>query len=62
MTYSEILFDVDGGVATVTMNRPEIRNAMTSMAMIEELVDAFARVGADPALSVLILTGAGRAF
>ena len=44
------------------MNRPEIRNAMTSATMIDELVDAFERVSANPEISVLVLTGADPAF
>ena len=48
-------------VATVTMNRPDKRNAL-SIDLRRELADAFDRVGADPSVSVLVLTGAGTAF
>jgi len=53
---------VDGRVATITMNRPEVRNALTGTGVLEGLLDALHRVGDDPDLSVLVLTGAGSAF
>jgi methylglutaconyl-CoA hydratase len=49
------------GVATLTLNRPERRNAFDD-ALIAELTDMFRRVGADPAVRVLVLTGEGAAF
>ncbi len=62
MEYTQITVRVDGGVAWVTMNRPEIRNAMTGLEMIDELEHAFLAAGRDPAVSVLVLTGADPAF
>jgi enoyl-CoA hydratase/carnithine racemase len=59
--YNTVLFDVDGRVATLTLNRPEQRNAMTSE-MMAEIVEVCGRVQDDPAISVLIVTGAGTAF
>jgi enoyl-CoA hydratase/carnithine racemase len=60
-----ILFDVDGpetGLAFLTVNRPEARNAMTSD-MYQSLVDACDRVDDDPGIRVFVLRGAGgRAF
>jgi methylglutaconyl-CoA hydratase len=57
-----ILLTTDArGVATLTLNRPERRNAFDD-ALIAELSDAFARVGADEAVRALVLTGAGAAF
>jgi len=56
-----ILYDVSGGIATITLNRPEKLNAYTTE-MGDEVVDAFARVRADEAVRVAILTGAGRGF
>jgi enoyl-CoA hydratase len=53
-----MLFDIDGALAFLTVNRPEARNAMTSD-MYQALVDACDRVDRDPALRVLILRGAG---
>jgi enoyl-CoA hydratase len=59
---TELLFDRDGAVATVTFNRPHARNAMT-WAMYEGLHDACERVDADEDVRVLVLRGAGgRAF
>ena len=58
---SELLYDVADGVATITFNRPEKLNALTP----EILSALFARVGeagADPAVKVIVLTGAGRGF
>ena len=39
MAYEQLLYDVTGGVATVTLNRPEQRNALSTQ-MLGELVDA----------------------
>ena len=51
----------DRGVATLTLDRPEKHNAMSGR-MIEELAQAAARLGADDAVRVVVLTGAGRTF
>ncbi len=55
-------YEQAGRIVTVTMNRPEERNAVGDHAACEELVAAFERVAADPGVSVMILTGAGTAF
>ena len=60
-TYQNILFEIADGIATVTLNRPEKLNAYT-LEMGDEIVDAFARIRADGAVRVAILTGAGRGF
>ncbi|WP_030485985.1 enoyl-CoA hydratase [Nocardioides aequoreus] len=58
----ELLLDVADGVLTVTLNRPEARNALT-WAMYDGLREACERVDADPDLRALVITGAGdRAF
>lgn len=49
------------GVAWLTLNRPERHNAM-DQAMIDELTEVAARLGADPGVRVVVLTGAGRSF
>jgi 2-(1,2-epoxy-1,2-dihydrophenyl)acetyl-CoA isomerase len=59
--YQHILYDVTGGVATVTLNRPERLNSFNS-AMHLELRDALSRAAADDAVRALVLTGAGRGF
>ena len=54
----DLLFDVSGGVARITINRPQARNACT-FEMYEKLSEACAAVNADDAVKVLIVTGAG---
>jgi len=61
MSYENILFDSADGIARLTLNRPDKLNSFT-VAMHLEVRDALARVGADRAVRVLILTGAGRGF
>ena len=62
MAYDEILFKIENKIATITLNRPEIRNAMTGEAMINEIADACDAVNNDRSVNVLILTGADPAF
>ena len=52
---------VDAGIATLTLNRPDKRNAITD-AMRTELIDALEQVTADGAIRALVLTGAGKGF
>jgi 2-(1,2-epoxy-1,2-dihydrophenyl)acetyl-CoA isomerase len=59
--YEHILFDICDGVATITLNRPEVLNAYIP-AMGEEVVDAFGKARDDDAVRCVILTGAGRGF
>ena len=61
MEYTQILFEVEAGVATITLNRPDKLNAFTTR-MMRELIDAFDRVDADDEIRAVIVTGAGRAF
>ena len=61
MTYQFIVFEVDQGVARVTLNRPDVLNSIHT-AMSGELQDALARAGREPTIRALLLTGAGRAF
>jgi len=60
MPYTTIELAYDGRVATITLNRPDKRNAI-SYELIDDLLAAFEAVAKSPAL-VLILTGAGKAF
>lgn len=60
-SYEQILYDVSGGVATVTLNRPDKLNAWTRQ-IETEVRGAMARAEADDAVRVIILTGAGRGF
>jgi enoyl-CoA hydratase/carnithine racemase len=61
MSYSDILYDVDGPLLIITLNRPDKLNAYTAI-MGRELSDAFQRADADDAIRVVIVTGAGRGF
>ena len=61
MTYKAILVDRADGVATVSFNRPEARNAL-DVTMREELATALDELEADGAIRVAILTGAGGHF
>ena len=56
-----LLYSVDDGIATVTLNRPDKLNAFTT-AMRDELVAVFDETDADDAVRAVIVTGAGRAF
>src|SRR6266849_5580343 len=60
MQYNTIQLTYDAGVATITLNRPEKRNAI-SFELIDDLLGALDDVAKSPA-QVLILTGAGKAF
>ena len=57
----DLLETFEGGIATLTMNRPDTRNAL-SLAMFEGLSEALPRLAQDPAVRLVVLTGAGRAF
>ncbi len=58
MSYEDILYEVKDGVATITINRPEVYNAFRAQTC-EELLDAFNRAGWDKNVGVIVLTGAG---
>jgi naphthoate synthase len=61
-TYTDILYEVDGPAAIVTINRPDRYNAFRGLT-IDELIHAFKRAWADRGVRCVILTGAGdRAF
>ncbi len=61
MTYENLLYEVDGGVATITLNRPDRLNAFNG-AMRNELLELFDRIDADDDVRAVIMTGAGRGF
>lgn len=52
---------LEDGLLTLTLNRPERRNALDT-AMLEALVDATRRAATNPAVSAVMLTGAGGTF
>lgn len=61
MDYKDIVFTKSDGVATITLNRPDVLNAY-GVRMGEELAAAVADVKRDDEVRVLILTGTGRGF
>ena len=58
MAYTDILYEKKNGVAWITINRPEVRNAFRTTT-VAELTDAFLDARWDPAIGVVVLTGAG---
>lgn len=61
MSYETLLYELDGPILTVTLNRPDKLNAYTAV-MGAEIEDAFRRADTDDAVRVVIVTGAGRGF
>ena len=61
MSYEQIVYEVQDGVATLTLNRPDRLNAWTPV-MEREVREAMTVATADEAVRVIILTGAGRGF
>jgi enoyl-CoA hydratase/carnithine racemase len=61
MSTEQIRYEVEAGVATITLHRPEKLNAYTTE-MGDEVVEAFAQARDDASVRSVILTGAGRAF
>jgi enoyl-CoA hydratase/carnithine racemase len=60
-TFETILYDVEDGIATITLNRPDKMNAFTAR-MMADMIEAFDATDADDAVKAVIVTGAGRAF
>ena len=58
MTFDNLLIERDGRVAILTINRPKVLNAMNA-ATLDELARAFQDLGHDPAVGVVVVTGAG---
>ncbi len=61
MSYETVLYELDGSVLTITLNRPDKLNAATDT-LLHELADAFKQAGKDTNVRAVILTGAGRGF
>src|SRR6266851_5259566 len=59
--FQHLLVKQDGGVLTITMNRPEVLNAFNDI-MLAELTEVVEAVAQDEAVRCVVLTGAGRAF
>ena len=60
-TYEHIIFEVDGEIARITMNRPDKRNAL-SLAHMQELTSCIKAIGESREASVVVLAGNGPAF
>ena len=60
-TFETLLYSVEDGIATITLNRPEKLNAFNTR-MMKEMIAAFDVTDADDAVRVVIVTGSGRAF
>ena len=58
MTYFDITYEFAGGIARITINRPEVYNAFNSRTLAE-LTDAYEHVRDDPTVGVVVLTGSG---
>lgn len=61
IAFEHIRYDVAGGVATLTLHRPDKLNAVNSP-MLREMIRAFDRADEDDGVRAVIVTGAGRAF
>jgi len=59
--FQTIRVEVDGGVATITLARPEVKNAFNDV-MLRELLEAYGTLEDDPAVRVVVLTGEGDSF
>ena len=59
--YETLDWSVEGGILTLTLDRPDQLNAFT-VTMADELVDAFERASIDDAVAAVVVTGRGRAF
>lgn len=61
MSYETILYAVEDGIATITLDRPQTLNAFTDQ-MIQETIDGFKQAARDKAVRCIVLTGNGRGF
>ena len=60
--YTDIVYETSGGIARITINRPEVHNAFRPQT-VDEMLDAFVRAHHDATIGVVLFTGAGtRAF
>ena len=57
-TYEDILYEKSDGIAKITINRPDVRNAFRPLT-VREMIEAFDDAREDPGIGVVILTGAG---
>ena len=57
----KVIYEKDGRIGRITLNRPEVKNAIDDDVPVE-LADCVARANADPGVHVIVLSGAGPAF
>jgi enoyl-CoA hydratase/carnithine racemase len=62
MQFKEIVFEVENGIAVITLNRPDIRNAISGIEIIREMEEACKIVNQDITIKVMILAAADPAF
>ena len=60
-TFETLLYSLDDGIATITLNRPDRLNAFTQQ-MMKDIIAAFEHTDTDDAVGAVIVTGAGRGF
>ena len=58
MKYENVIFEIEGSIATVTLNQPSVLNSLTYK-MIEEILDAIGRLAEDDEVRAVIITGYG---
>jgi enoyl-CoA hydratase len=61
MSFETVIYEASGGIARITLNRPEKHNALNHQ-MMDDLDAAFAKAGADETVTVVVLAGAGPSF
>jgi enoyl-CoA hydratase len=61
MTYENLIIQKEGSIARITLNRPQVMNAL-SIVLLRELKEAVLEAGEDKGIALLVLTGSGRAF
>ena len=61
MSYETLIIEKEDGIATITLNRPEVMNAWNPQ-MASEASEAIESMDRDDAVKVVVLTGAGKAF
>ena len=58
----DALLSIDGRIATLTLNRDDLRNALTGSNLVDDIVNVCQWINTTPEISVLVITGSGKAF
>ena len=56
--FNHLIYEIKGGICTITLNRPEVYNALNPV-LIQEIIKAFMQAGNDASVRVVVLTGMG---